>query len=158
MRVLERTTTPVAIVPPDIASSPRRGIRRLLLPLEGTEESSRPLVDQLFPLLAAEVELTVLHVFTPDTTPRILDRPHRDLAMWGHEFLARHCPMAERIEWRQGPIGHGAIELCDEQDVDLVVLSWSQDASPGRATVVREILARSRIPVLLLPTRPDAGA
>ena len=34
---------------------------------------------------------------------------------------------------------------------DLVVLSWSRDTSAGRATVVREVLGASALPVLLLP-------
>ena len=43
-------------------------------------------------LIVADVELVVLHVFTAATIPPVMDRPSRDLAMWGSEFLARHCP------------------------------------------------------------------
>jgi len=32
-----------------------------------------------------------------------------------------------------------------------VVLSWSQNPDPGRAKVVRDVLAHSAPPVLLLP-------
>ena len=52
-----------------------RPFRRLLVPLEGSEESSRPVVDHLCPLIVGEVELVVLHVFTPDTVPRVLTGP-----------------------------------------------------------------------------------
>jgi hypothetical protein len=41
-----------------------------------------------------------------------------------------------------------------EEDVDLVVLSWSQDTSSGHATVIRDVLGGSRLPVMLLPVRP----
>ena len=49
-------------------------IRRLLLPLEGTEMSSQPVLERLLPLLVADIELVVLHVFTDATLPVMLDR------------------------------------------------------------------------------------
>jgi hypothetical protein len=42
-------------------------------------------------------------------------------------------------------------EAYRDNDADLVVLSWSQDASVGHAKVVRDVLTASTIPVLLLP-------
>ena len=42
-------------------------------------------------------------------------------------------------------------EVCAEQGADLIALSWSQDSSGDRATGIREVLAASPIPVLLLP-------
>jgi hypothetical protein len=76
--------------------------------------------------------------------------------MWSQEFLARHCPTAARIEWRRGSIPHGALDLCNEEAVDLIVLSWSQDTSPGHAAVVRELLATAPVPVMLLPVAPGS--
>lgn len=70
-------------------------IRRLLLPLEGTEISSQPVLERLLPLLVADIELVVLHVFTDATLPVMLDRPGRDLEISGREFLTRHCPPCE---------------------------------------------------------------
>ena len=85
--------------------APNRGpFHRLLVPLEGGEQSSAPIVDTLCPLIVADVELVVLHVFTAATIPPVMDRPNRDLAMWGSEFLARNCPNAPRIELRTGSI------------------------------------------------------
>ena len=125
------------------------------MPLEGSEQSSRPVAESLYPLIVKEVELVVLHVFTKDTVPRTLDRPERDLALWADEFLARFCAEAASIELRSGSVGGRVAEVCDERGVDLVVLSWSQDSSPGHAAVVRDVLGRSRTPVLLLPARAD---
>jgi hypothetical protein len=154
LAVIRQTSKPTVVVPPDAVGVAPRPFRRLLVPVEGSEESSRPVVDRLYPLIVGEVELVVLHVFTPDTAPRVLDRPRRDLQLLGDEFLTRHCPYATRIEWRTGPVGARVTEAYDQHDADLVVLSWSQDSSVGHAKVVRDVLTASTIPVLLLPVGP----
>jgi nucleotide-binding universal stress UspA family protein len=157
MQVLRGTSKPIVVVPPDeVGVSPRR-FRRLLLPLEGTEESSRP-ITHLRRLIKKPVDIVVLHVFTPATTPVALDRPHRDLSLWGEEFLARHCPGATRIESRSGSVARLAEELGNESATDMIVLSWSQDPSGGHGAIVRELLARSTVPVLLLPVERQQTA
>lgn len=151
LHVVTGTSKPVVVVPP--AAVAARPIRRFLLPLEGDEASSRPVLDALLPLLAGDVELVVLHAFTEATLPRMLDRPSRDLALLGREFLASHCPPAARIELRSGPVADIVSEVSEEQGIDMVVLGWSQDSSKGRAQVVRAVLSSSSLPVLLLPDR-----
>jgi nucleotide-binding universal stress UspA family protein len=148
-RILENAVRPVVVVPPE-AVSPGL-IQRLLVPLEGTEVSSRPVLQRLWPLLVADIELVVLHVFTDTTLPAMLDRPEYDLEILGREFLSRHCPHASYIELRTGPVATRVAEVSEEHDTDLIVLSWSQSPAPGRARVVREVLSGSAIPVLLLP-------
>jgi nucleotide-binding universal stress UspA family protein len=155
MRVLEQVNRPIVIVPPEAVGVSPRPLHRLLVPLEGTTESSRPVAEALFPLIADEIDLVVLHVFTKASVPRALDRPDRDLALWGDEFLARFCPEATSIVLRSGSVGGRVAEVCNEQAVDLVVLSWSQDISPGHAAVIRDVLGHSAVPVLLLPVRTD---
>jgi nucleotide-binding universal stress UspA family protein len=149
--ILEHTDKPVVIVPPDaiVPSS----FRRILVPLEGTEASSQPVLERLLPLLVADVEVVVLHVFTDATRPTMLDRPVRDLELLGREFLARHLPQATEIELRPGPVAMRVAEVLGQHSADLVVLSWSQDSSAGRASIVREVLGASLVPVLLLPSR-----
>ena len=156
LHVLERASKPIVVVGPDATAAAGRPLRRLLLPLEGDERSSRAVAESLFPLIVDEVELVVLHVFTEATVPRTLDRPGRDLLLWGDEFLARFCPSASGIELRSGAVGGRVAELCREDQADLVVLSWSQDSSPGHAAVVHDVLAHSTIPVLLLPAGDGA--
>jgi hypothetical protein len=151
LAVLQRTHKATVVVPPDAVGVAPRPFRRLLLPLEGSEESSRPVVDGLCPLIVTDVELVVLHVFTPETAPAFLNHPARDLELLGDEFLARHCPRGARIEWATGPVSERVAEAYRHNDADLVVLSWSQDASVGHAKVVRDVLTASTIPVLLLP-------
>ena len=150
--LVERSLNPVVIVPPElIAGGP---FRRLLIPLEGTEASSRPVLEVLLPLLAIDVELIVIHVFTESTTPAMLDHPWRDLEILGEEFLTRHLPDQEAsIELRHGPVADQVAEACDEHGPDLIVLSWSQDSRAGRAHVVRRVLGSVKRPILLLPLR-----
>jgi nucleotide-binding universal stress UspA family protein len=148
--VLAATDKPIAVVPPEMRNG-RQLFRRLLLPMEGHERSSAPVVETLRPLIVPEVELVVLHVFTAATLPPVLDRPDRDLAMWGTEFLARNCPNASRIELRTGSIASRVNDVCQEEHADLIVLSWSQNLSPGRAEVVRDVMSHSTVPVLLIP-------
>jgi Universal stress protein family len=155
LRVLERTTKPIVVVPP--GSTTGRRLRRLLVPLEGTEASARAVTESLTPLLRAGVELVALHVFTPATVPRGLDRPARDLSCLGDEFVARFLPEAARIGLRTGPVVARVAEAVAEIDADLIVLSWGQDTSPGRARVIWDVLGSATVPVLLLPVRPAAA-
>lgn len=154
--VAERSMKPVVVVP--VAKEQVQGeLRRLLVPLEGTESSSRPILEALLPLLVENVEVEVLHVFTEETLPRMLDRPVRDAELLGREFLARHCPPAGRIVLHAGGVVDRVQEVAAEHEADMVVLSWSQDSSEGRARVVRDVLATSQRPVLLLPVARDEG-
>jgi hypothetical protein len=84
----------------------------------------------------------------------MLDHPGRDLEMLGGEFLSRHFPREVQIEMRSGPVGVRVAEVAREHGADMVILSWSQDSSPGRARVVREVVATSALPILLLPAGP----
>ncbi|MDA8379675.1 MAG: universal stress protein [Actinomycetota bacterium] len=153
--VVEKALKPVLVVPPE--ASLTAPIRRILLPLEGMEISSRPVQEALWPLVTNDVELVALHVFTDATLPRMLDQPAYDLEVIGQEFLARHCPPATKIVLRPGPVGRRVFEVSAEHGIDVVVLSWSQDSSPGRAQVVQEVLGTLALPVLLLPVAARAG-
>lgn len=152
LRVMAESGKPVVVVPPDSVGACPRQFKRVLVPLEGSEESSKPVFDLLSTLVPPDVELVVLHVFTTATTPRFFDRPEHDLDLLGDEFLGRHAPWpGARIEWRTGSAGGQVADACGDAEADLVVLAWSQDISVGHAAVVREVVTRSRIPVLLLP-------
>src|SRR5690606_9621903 len=131
LEVLERASRPVVVVPPEAVAGPDRPVRRVLLPLEGDVSSARPLAEDLGDLVSDDVELVVLHVLTATSPPPILDHAEWDLPLWTGDFLERFCPMATRIDLRTGPVGPRVLDVCAEVDADLVVLSWSQDASEG---------------------------
>ena len=157
MHVLGRASKPVVMVPPEAPHPVPGRVRRLLVPLEGDETSSRVVMERLRPMLVGDVDLVVLHVFTRSTVPRALDRSQRDLSLWTDEFVARFCPGAIGIEVRTGSVGAGVKEVTTGEDIDLVVLSWAQDSSGGHAAVVRDVLSSTTVPVLLLPAGPPAS-
>ena len=113
--------------------------------------SSRSVLEQLVPLVAADVELEVLHVFTAATVPAMLDQPVYALDTLGREFLCRHFPGGSSIEFRAGEIVEQVARVALEHQMDLIALSWSQSPSPERARVIRGVLEGSSRPVLLLP-------
>jgi len=151
--VLEHVSKPVVIVPPEVTTP--HEIHHILIPLEGTYTSSRPVLEELAPLLPADVEIRVLHGFTETTLPAMLDRPEYDLDILGQEFLRRHFPHPAHVELRSGSAPELIVEATREQRTDLIVLSWSQDSSPGKAKVIQEVLSASSVPVLLLPLARD---
>lgn len=153
--ILEQTDTPVVVVPS--GTGPVGEIHRLLLPLEGSEASSRCVLERLVPLVSPEVDLEVLHVFTADTVPAMLDQPTYDLDTLGREFLGRHFPGATTIEFRGGGIVEQVARVSVDRHIDLIVLSWSRCLSPRHARVIRGVLEGSSLPVLLLPVLPPLG-
>lgn len=155
LEVAQQSRKPVLVVTPEIGAATSQPFRRLLLPLEGSRQSSRPVIDTLLPLVTRDVELVILHVFTAETTPKFLDRPGPDLELLGDELRDRHCPDAAKIELRTGLVGQRVEEVCRENTADLIVLAWSQTMSQGHAAVVRDVLVRAQVPVLLLPVAAE---
>ena len=58
-----------------------------------------------------------------------------------------------RLETRVGRIGELIPLVAAESGCDLIALGWSQELSTVRAPVVHETLARSHLPVLLVPVQ-----
>jgi hypothetical protein len=149
--VLTRVDKPVALVPPewDVPSASRL---RILVPLDGTEEADLTVRAVLARVTDADVDVVVLHVFDPETAPPFLDRPEHDLPAWGHEFLQRHCDVNDAtLTWRSGSSGEGVLDAVATEDIHAVILGWHGVLEPGRAAVVRAVLARAHVPVLLVP-------
>ena len=154
LELITRVTKPVVVVPPHARATER--VARILLPLEGTSESSRALDDTLRLAHRRGLEIFALHIHSPATVPAFSDHePHAALA-WEREFLTRHIVTPhDRVTLvrRVGVPADDVVAVARETGADLIVLSWSRDLAPGRAHVVSETLAHSPIPVLLLPIR-----
>ncbi len=150
--VITRVNKPVAVVPPD--GTGRRRIARVLVPLEGSLESSRAVAETIARAGRRDLEILVLHVHGPDTVPAFEDQPQHAVRAWADEFAARfvEVPYADVEVIRQvGVAGEQIVAVADEVEADLIALGWSQDLAPGRARSIREALARSAVPVLLVP-------
>ncbi len=153
LEVITQAPKPVAIVPPH-AHAPRR-LSRILVPLEGTSESSRALQETVALAHQHQLEILVLHVHSPATVPAFSDHePHGTLA-WDREFLSRHIATPhERVTLlrRLGVPADDIVAVARDTAAELIVLAWSQTLSAGRARVVSQTLAHSEVPMLLIPT------
>ena len=145
---------PVVFVPPERRRYHGGPPRRLLVPLDGSETASRAFLEFERSLRGdPRREVTVLLTFQSNgEMPPMLDRPTRDLPAWGRAFVARHCPGENRsFQARTGDPGSAVIETAEAGDSDLIVLSCKGNFGWGHGWVIREVLARSVVPVLLLP-------
>jgi nucleotide-binding universal stress UspA family protein len=143
---------PVVVVPPEVP--PIQTLSRILVPLDATEASAEALRRGLELLTAADVEVIVLHVDFGDTLPMFDDQCQHETDAWMAEFLRRYCPVAPegvRLELRTGRPGEHVVGVAVETGADLIALGWRQEVATGRAAVVREVLTRSRLPVVLFP-------
>jgi nucleotide-binding universal stress UspA family protein len=149
LRVITTLHKPLVVVPPEVRLPLR--LRRALVPLDGTKTTTAALAETLELVYGSSVEVVLLHVFDKLRVPRFADQPQYELDAWASEFLARHSRPGLRLEVRAGAPGQHVLDVAEAVEADLIVLGWAQDLSPGRAEVVREVLSRSRMPVLLLP-------
>ena len=98
--------------------------------------------------LAESARLTA-EAIRADLRSRPSPFPGPDLHDWLYEFI------------ESDPGGQVISVVAAECACDLIALGWSQELAQGRAPVVRATLARSRLPVLLVPVRvlgASAGA
>jgi nucleotide-binding universal stress UspA family protein len=150
--VITRITKPVAVVPPH--AQPPQQINKILVPLEGTNESSHALDDTINLAHRRGLEVLVLHIHSPATLPSFSDHePHATLA-WEQEFLTRHVTTPHNhitLLRRLGVPADDIVAVARETGADLTVLAWSQSLASGHARVVSETLMHSAIPVLLIP-------
>lgn len=149
---------PLVIVPPSVAHPGR--LRRLLVPLDGSAATAAALRGTIEFARGCALEVVVLHVLDEASLPPFEDQPQHEAASWAREFVARHCPCPPeelQLEVRVGSPSDHVLHVAAEADVDLVALGWSQDLSEGRAAVVRETLAKSAVPVLLVPVGARRG-
>ena len=150
--VITRVPKPVIVVPPN--AQPLKQLERILVPLEGTSESSLALEDTIKLAHHNELEILVLHVHSVDTVPAFANHDPHATRAWEREFLSRYLSTPHdhiTLLRRLGVPADQIVAVAHETAADLIVLAWSQNLNPGRARVVHEALAHTNIPVLLLP-------
>ncbi|HSL64116.1 MAG TPA: universal stress protein, partial [Gaiellaceae bacterium] len=148
---------PVVVVPPLAVDT--RPFERVLVPLDGTRASSEALQRTIELACRSHLDVVALHVAEAGGLAPFGEQPQHELDAWKEEFLARYAPQpdAVRLEVRAGRPGESVLRVADEAGVDLVALGWARDLSRGRAALVREVLERSRVPVLLVAAPVDPG-
>jgi nucleotide-binding universal stress UspA family protein len=151
LEVIGRTHSPVVAVPP--VPSPGFELRTILAPVQGVTDVPERVIRIAH---GARLELTLLHVHDERSIPSFEDRPHYDTETWADEFVARWVPGARQqavMELRVGAPEEEIMRYARDSGADMIALGWSQDLSPGRASVVRLALERSPVPVALMPIR-----
>lgn len=152
LEVVTRLPKPVVVVPAH--AQPPKQLARILVPLDGSSETSRALKATIELAHRRELEILVLHIHSAATLPAFADHePHATWA-WDQEFLTRHIATPHQhvsLLRRLGAPADDIASVARQAIADIVVLAWSQRLGQERAHVVSETLARSSIPVLLLP-------
>lgn len=164
--VVRRSELPILLKRPDVASRPSP-LRRILVPLDGSERSAAVL-ETVKPIAArANAEIVLLHVL-----PRVLD-PAPQWAVQGPLSVAgrsgrRYQEIADRLEegdltaWPVVAEGDAAEEIlarAKELDVDLIAMATHGRTGLKRVifgSVTQEVLRRSDRPLVLI--RPTRGA
>ncbi len=157
--VISTFRKPVVITPQLLTAQHPLVVSRVLLPLDGSQESAAAVAPTARLLADAGVDLVVLHVFTETTVPRFWDQAAHAWRSWDSEFLARYCPQpAVRLHLRTGAPGEQVVAVAAEEHVDLIALGWSQRLDPDRAATVRRTISESHVPVMLVPVPTSAPA
>ena len=149
--VARRVTKPMLLVPPTLDAW--SGPRQVLVPLDGTGVTAFAASTALAAFAVPCVVATVVHVFDKETVPPFWDNPHYEYEAWTKEFQARYATtIGETVVIRAGPVGDQLMDMAASGAYDLVIVVWSQRTSDGRAQVVVDLLAKSPVPILLVPT------
>jgi len=154
LQILTRATKPVVVVPPQATRTWQHSLRRVVIPLDDTSESSAA-CGAFFAGCAAGVELdvTAIHVVDDANAPALLNEPGYDVAAWRRSFQQRNCPDVQRLEWRVGDAAQEIGDLCVSAAPDLIVLSFAGTLDTSRGEVIRELLRRASSPMLVMPVR-----
>ena len=159
--LLDRARTPLLLVRPGMR--PLAGLRRILVPLEGSPSASAAMRHADDALCARGREIVMLHVVTGSTpgergslpAPRIVDQEHYEWSAWQEEFCMRfsQCPEGgrHRVCVRVGEPALTIVKECEALAAELVVLSWNGTFAEGHGRVVRSLLDTSPCPLLVIP-------
>lgn len=149
--LLQAGPKPLVIVP-SAGWLPSRRITRALAPLDGTPESAAAVAPIIGRLCRAGLIVIVLHVFDAATAPLFSDHEAYSEGVWEREFLARYChEPGVQMQVRSGSSWEHVLDVARTENVDLIVLGWSQRLGEDRARTVRRTLESSDVPVLLAP-------
>lgn len=147
--VAQRAAAPVVIVPPVVLTV--TPIARVAIAIDGTQQLLGRAVRTLRRFVGAGVDVVAVHVFEPGSVPPFWDQPHHALDAWSGEFAARAGGTPTEVITRSGRPREHLLDAATASDADLIVLPWDQRIDPDRASLVRECLAESPIPIMVVP-------
>jgi hypothetical protein len=159
-RVLERATQMLLLV--RVGMVPVDGLRRILVPLEGSPSTSAAMrvADDSF--CARGREIVMVHVVTGDTpaepgsmpAPRFMDQEHYEWTAWQEEFCMRFSQCSKggrhRVCVRVGDPGPLIVAEAREVRAELAVVAWRQNLGAGQAARLKVLLEESPCALLLV--------
>jgi nucleotide-binding universal stress UspA family protein len=153
LALITTSSKPIVVVPPETVRPVR--LTRALVPLDGSHATTEALRHTIELAVRAKATVIALHVRKP---PPFSEQPQYETEVWAEEFLERYspCPLEDvTLELRLGAVGQRILDAVNETHSDIVILGWSQNLTAGHATVIRDALERSPVPLLLLPVPVD---
>jgi nucleotide-binding universal stress UspA family protein len=159
----------VVYVPED-ARIPR-GIRRVLVPHDGTSSTSRALERTDAVMTTPRCSVAVLQVAVAELTsepgslpaPRYTDQVVYALQEWREEFARRFfnrlAGSLYSLDLALGPVTKAILNAARRLEPDLLILGWHGIWKSGHASTLRAVCAGARCPVLLATaaTGADVG-
>ena len=155
--VADAIDKPVLVVPPD--AEPAERLHTVVIAMEGTPGKARSLKSAIAVAADADLELVVVHVDDENSIPSFSDQVAYETESYAEEFLARYLQGAPkaRLELRVGVPADEIIAAADSAMADVLAIGWPQSRDEQRGAVAREVLDRSRIPVLLVAIDGEEG-
>ncbi len=162
-----RLAAPLMLVRPGMR--PLAGLRRLIVPLEGSPSASAAMAHADDAFCTRGREIVMLHVVTSSPTaesgslpaPRMVDQEHYEWSAWQEEFCMRfsQCPEGgrHRVCVRVGEPAPTIAEEARSNGAELIVLSWNGTFADGHGAVVKELIATAPCPLLVIPSEPQRG-
>lgn len=159
--LIARHGIPLLLVRPGMR--PLAGLRRLVVPLEGSPSASAAMKHADDALCRRGREIVMLHVVTGDRpdeegsfpAPRIVDQEHYEWSAWQEEFTMRfsQCPEGgrHRVSMRVGDPATVIVKESTKLQAELIVLSWRGSFEDGHGSVVKGLLATAPCPLLVVP-------
>lgn len=149
-----------------------RHLRRILVPLDGTPEAVQSVADAARLAERAHARLLMLHIVSsdplaarPHVAPAYSDQYYHELEAWRDEFMRvgfaacdRPADVSVDVTLRLGEPALAIAQFAAEEDCDLIVAAWGGQLSPGRAAVVRKLLAEAPCPLLFSRARVSRPA
>jgi nucleotide-binding universal stress UspA family protein len=174
--VAARCNRPILLVRPEAAAAqPSRGVRNLLVPMDGTPTTTAALrpAARLAQRLGASIDL--LHVVHDEqappaergslTVPYYVDQLHHEWPHWidhvkGLFGCLAGCPadVPVRLHLVQGEVGPEIAGFAARHGVDAVVLTRRSHLEHGRAGILRAVLAQTPCPALLVAAEVEQHA
>jgi len=157
LALLTRLAVPLLVVPPEARST--GGLRRVLVPLDGSMTTARRAGPAIDLAAAAGLEVIVIYVCDEQHIPMFTDHAHHETRSFADEFIARYAPQAPvNLELRVGEPADEVLAAVTAVHADLLAIAWAQVLQAGRARIVRQLLEQSPVPLLLLPVTAEERA